>query len=150
MLPKLHLRSLGLLVLVLTACGPGAAPAIDYGHLECSHCRMTVVDEQFGALLVTTKGRQYAFDAPECMVPFLENGTVSAAEIKGLYVSDYANPGQLLDATTAFYLHSPEIKSPMAGNVAAFATEDARQQAHHTLGGALLTWAEVQQRFSKR
>lgn len=111
---------------------------------------MTVVDDQFGALLLTTKGRQYAFDAPECLVPFLESGTVPTGEVKALYVSDYAAPGTLLEATGAFYLYSPRLQSPMAGNVAAFATENARHHVHHTLGGTLLTWPEVQQRFSKR
>ena len=28
-------------------------PSIDFDHAECAHCRMNVVDRQFGAALVT-------------------------------------------------------------------------------------------------
>lgn len=117
-----------LLLLALVACGQ-PEPSIDFGKAECAHCRMNVVDKQFGAALVTLKGRQYVFDDISCMVHYVENGTVAEGQVANWYVCDHAKPGALIDATTAHYLHGPAFRSPMRGDVAAFATEETRQRA---------------------
>ena len=77
------------------SCGQ-TAPQIDYGKAECAHCRMNVVDQRFAAALVTQAGRQYVFDGPECMVPFVAKGTVAEAQVASWYVCDHAHPGRFL------------------------------------------------------
>lgn len=116
------------IVLALLSCGQ-SAPSIDFGKSECAHCRMNVVDRHFGAVLVTLKGRQYVFDDVSCMVHFVAKGTVAESQVASWYVCDHAKPGKLIDATTALYLHGPAFRSPMRGDVAAFANEDTRQRA---------------------
>ena len=48
-------------------CSVGPKP-IDYGHVGCHFCSMTIVDKQHAAQLVTTKGKVFNFDAVECMM----------------------------------------------------------------------------------
>ncbi len=134
--------------ILAVGCSVGQ-PEIKYGSDECAHCRMNVVDAKFGAALLTTKGRTYVFDAPECMVPFVgHNGRLVEQEVKGWYVSDFANPGTLIDATKAYYLQAPTLKSPMRGNVAAFATEAERSEAQKHFPGELLDWPAVKKLFT--
>ena len=59
------------LLLLFAACSPQPRP-IEYGTDLCDFCRMTIVDKQHAAELVTDKGRVYKFDAIECMVNYLE------------------------------------------------------------------------------
>lgn len=137
------------LVLLMSACGVGQ-PNINYGHDECAHCRMNVMEQKFAAAITTVKGRSYVFDDPECMVPFVVNDAkVAEAEVKTWYVADFAHPGKLLDATTAFYLQSPELRSPMRGNMAAFATEADREAAEQKFPGDKMDWATAKQRLAE-
>ena len=145
-------RSLPLLALLfsiaLFACGQPEV-RIDFGKAECAHCRMNVVDKQFGAALTTQKGRQYVFDDIACMVHFVEAGTVAEDQVAGWHVCDHAAPGTLIDATTAFYLHGPAFRSPMRGDVAAFATGAARDKAQADDTSEPLDWSGVHASLKK-
>lgn len=129
------------MVLLMSGCSVGQ-PKINYGHDECAHCRMNVMDQKFAAAITTEKGRSYVFDGPECMVPYVvDDAKVAEAEVKTWYVSDFTHPGTLLDATTAYFLHSPKLRSPMNGNVAAFSTEADRKAAEAEFPGDEMDWA---------
>lgn len=117
-----------LLTTTVVSCGQ-PEPQIDFGKAECAHCRMNVVDKKFGAAITTQKGRQYVFDDISCMVLHVEKGTIAEDQIATWLVCDHADPGKLIDATTALYLHGPQFRSPMRGDVAAFSTEEARAAA---------------------
>ncbi|MBK9273690.1 MAG: nitrous oxide reductase accessory protein NosL [Flavobacteriales bacterium] len=137
-----------LLPLVLGACAP-EAPTIDLGRVECAHCRMNVVDARFAAALITKGGRQYTFDGPECMVPHVSGGAIAASQVKSWYVSDIVRPGRLIDATTAHYAHGDAFRSPMRGDVAAFATAAERDSAIAVSGGEAWDWSTAQQRLAE-
>jgi hypothetical protein len=84
---------LPLLVVALVSCGQ-SQPSIDFGKAECAHCRMNVVDRQYGAALVTEKGRQYVFDDVSCMLQFVANGTVAEGQVQELGMcATIPNPG---------------------------------------------------------
>ena len=137
------------LVIMASGCSVGQ-PKINYGHDECAHCRMNVMDAKFGAALMTVKGRSYVFDAPECMVPFVSHtGHLVEQEVEGWYVSDFAHPGMLIDATKAFYLHAPKLNSPMRGNVAAFSSDADRKAAEAFFPGDEMDWLGVKDLFKK-
>jgi copper chaperone NosL len=110
---------------------------------------MNVVDRQFGAALVTEKGRQYVFDDVSCMVLFVAKGTVAESQVKGWYVCDHAKPGTLIDATMALYLQGPAFRSPMRGDVAAFADEADRTKAAVQGEARPMDWTTVRQVLSK-
>jgi len=131
-----------LLLLALAACGQ-PEPAIDFGKAECAHCRMNVVDKQFGAALITLKGRQYVFDDISCMVKHVEAGTIAEGQVAGWYVCDHSTPGTLIDATEALYLHGPSFRSPMRGDVAAFRSEEQRNRAQVKGSAEEMDWKRV-------
>lgn len=135
--------------LMLFSCAP-PEPVIDFGKAECAHCRMNVVDRQYGAALVTVKGRQYVFDDVSCMVHFVAKGTVAEAQVAAWYVCDHAAPGTLIDASSALYLHGPAFRSPMRGDVAAFSDEQARKAAAGKGDAEAMDWPAVRRLLTER
>lgn len=112
---------------------------IDYGHDECSFCKMTIVDKAHSAQLVTKKGKQYKFDAIECMARNVHEEPV-LAEKSNLLVADYLNPGAMLKAEAASYIISPKIKSPMGANLSAVANMKIAKKIIKEKGGDIYTW----------
>jgi len=118
-----------LAVFVVSCTSSGPAP-IAYGTDQCAACRMTITDQTYAAELITSTGKAYKFDSPECMLGYYRAGTAEPKEnVAALYVTNFVSPGTLIDARTAFYHHSEHLHSPMGMNVSAFATDDARKQA---------------------
>ena len=64
------LTSLVLIISLLSACTPAPKP-IEYGSDMCHYCKMTIMDKQHAAELVTDKGKVFPFDAIECMIHYL-------------------------------------------------------------------------------
>ena len=134
-----------ILALVFASCGSSKPPEIPFGKAECVSCRMNVIDDQFAAALTTLKGRTYYFDSPECMVQHVADGQISEAQVAHWYVCDHNHPGVLLDATTAYYLRSSAVPSPMGGNTAAFATEIDRATIDDMVHGEKLDFEGMRQ-----
>ena len=55
-------------ILLLTISCKVEPEAIEYGKDQCSFCEMNIVDKTHAAQYVTKKGKQFKFDAIECMV----------------------------------------------------------------------------------
>jgi copper chaperone NosL len=124
-----------------------APKPIAYGSDGCHFCRMTIVDRQHAAQIVTDKGKAFSFDAIECMVNALKE--IDPGTVALFLVSDYPQPGALIDATQATYLISEGIPSPMGANLSAFEDKDAALQARTAHGGTLYTWPELLEHFKK-
>ncbi|WP_258105510.1 nitrous oxide reductase accessory protein NosL [Marinoscillum sp. MHG1-6] len=118
---------------------------INYGTDACDFCRMTIVDRQHAAQLVTEKGKAYKYDAIECMMNDLKKWDRPAVAF--YLVADYANPGVLTDAREAHFLISESIPSPMGAFLTAFAYETARADTFDSVGGELLYWSELKSEF---
>ena len=118
---------------------------INYGTDACHFCKMTIVDQQHAAQYVTNKGKQFKFDAIECMVN--ELAEKKTKQIASLLVSDYATPGKMTSATSAIYLISPAIKSPMGANLSAFMTENDALTAKGENEGRLYSWVTLLEKF---
>lgn len=138
------------LLLLLPACAQQGAPAIAFGQVECAYCRMNVTDRQFAAAIITKPGRTYAFDSPECMVQHVADGRIAEEQVATWWVCDHEHPGTWLDATKAYYLHSPELRSPMNGNVAAFATDADRAAVEQQVHGDPLDWSGARTSLTTR
>jgi copper chaperone NosL len=134
-----------LLTLVLSISCTVAPKPIDYGHVACHYCSMTIVDQQHAAQLVTTKGKVFNFDAVECMMNQLKETDTSTISL--YLANDFDRPGDLIDATGATYLISENIPSPMGAYLSAFAEERAAQHALDANGGELLSWNELKQQY---
>ena len=59
---------LGFTILMLLISCKIEPQAIEYGKDQCSFCVMNIVDKTHSAQYVTKKGKQFKFDAIECMV----------------------------------------------------------------------------------
>ena len=133
------------ILLLAWSCTPGPQP-IEYGADECDYCRMTIVDKQHGAEVVTAKGRAYKFDAIECMVHYVnEKGPET---FHSFWVNDYTQTtGELFDATTCTYLISPNIPSPMGAFLSAFENEVTAKGFQQEKSGELFDWPGLLENF---
>ncbi len=114
---------------------------INYGEDHCHYCSMTIVDRQHGAQLITKKGKVYNFDAAECMINSLSD--FEEEKVGRCLVTDYETPEKLIDATTATYIVSPEIPSPMRANLAALESENSAAELKESKTGQLYNWKEI-------
>lgn len=117
-----------------------------YSVDHCDFCRMKLVDDRFGGELVTNKGKVFKFDDLKCMVSFMQSSETQANKYAFELVVDYAHAADefdLIPASDAFFLSSPDVKSPMAGNIAAFKTRMAQADYLKKWNGSDLSWADV-------
>ena len=119
---------------------------INYGSDACHFCQMTIVDQQHAAQYVTSKGKQFKFDAIECMLNEFSERTTSNIDV--ILVADYGNPGSMTDAINATYLISPEIKSPMGAFLSAFSEEEIANRTLQENSGKLYTWTSIKEKYS--
>lgn len=131
------------LLLLVTACSQEPAE-IHYGSDECAHCKMMITDNQFASQIVTGKGKVYKFDAIECMAVYHR---MNKDELSGamLYVSNYDNPGNWLNAREAQFVKSEVVNSPMGESLLAFPSPKEAREHTAEKPGTLLKWAEVSQ-----
>ena len=124
----------------ISACNTKPQP-IEYGKDGCHYCTMTIVDRQHASQLVTSKGKAYKFDAIECMINSLNEND------KGPYahtlVSDFINPGQLIDAQDTSFLISKDIPSPMGAFLSAFNSKEAAIKTQNESSGTIYKWDEL-------
>ena len=123
----------------LSACSKQPQP-INYGEDECEFCKMIVMDKRYGAELVTDKGKIFMFDSIECLVGYLDNQKISNDSYTSVWVGNYANPGNIIDAEKALYLKNDELRSPMGLNVLAVENEGQYDKLTNEFGGKLVTW----------
>lgn len=117
---------------------------IDYGKDGCHYCKMTIVDNQHAAELVTKKGKAFKYDAIECMVNDLKQKENNSVEL--FYVNDYGNPGKFVPAKEATYLISKKIPSPMGAFLSAFSSQEEAQKTQKEMTGELFSWEELLKR----
>ncbi len=136
---------IGFTILLLTISCKVEPQAIVYGKDQCNFCVMNIVSKTHAAQYVTKKGKQFKFDAIECMVNDVNTKTEEGIAI--LLVADYGNPGEMIVAKTATYLISKEIKSPMGANLSAFSSERKAEELLQKYGGETHTWETLKQRL---
>ncbi len=119
---------------------------INYGSDSCHFCQMTIVDQQHAAQYVTAKGKQFKFDAIECMLN--EFSEITTEDISVILVADYGNPGNMTAARNATYLISEEIKSPMGAFLSAFSEEQKAKELVLTSSDKVYTWSSIKEKYS--
>lgn len=129
---------------LITGCSSGPQP-INYGQDACVYCKMTIVDKQHAAQVVTKTGKAFKYDAIECMMNDLKEW--EHPEVKHYLVADYTNPGELADATNAHYLISQAIPSPMGEFLTAFENENDRIETMKDVSGQSLSWTDLKSEF---
>lgn len=131
-----------LMPLLLYGCND-SPPSIAYGRDACQACKMTIMDERFGAAIVSIKGKIMKFDDVVCMVEFIASQELQENQIRKKLVGDYRLKNHFLDAEQAVYLVSENIRSPMNGNTAAFADKQEALNLQHEKQGVIMDWKQV-------
>jgi len=140
-----------LLVLVwvvsLSSCKIEPEP-IQYGADQCHFCKMNIVDKAHAAQYVTDKGKQYKYDAIECMIR--EISRAGNLQISMKLVSDFSAPGNMIPAEEASYIISPGIKSPMGANLSAVKELDQAKKLIQEFEGAVFNWDDIQGKINSK
>jgi copper chaperone NosL len=133
-----------LLVFSQLACSPSPQP-IKFGHDQCVYCKMIISDQRYGAEIVTNKGKIYKYDSVECLVAAYIKADIDHNTIHSLWVVDFNQTPTLIDARTARYLHSEQLRSPMGLNLTAYKAEKSDQGLLQEYAGTVITWDQVTQ-----
>lgn len=127
----------------LSACGPSGSEPINFGKDQCHYCRMTILNPKFGAELITKKGRVYKYDAAECVVNQLEEENIDYA---GIFAIAYDKPQELKPVDSLHFVISPDFRSPMGANLAAFADETQLSEKHRE---NTMSWEELRKKMNQ-
>jgi len=130
-----------ILPLLLISCVSGEPKPIQLNSDACDFCKMTISNGQYGAELITQKGRYYKFDDVACMIHFAKSNTT--VPYKAFFVSDYLMANSLIPAEKSFFLKGGSINSPMHGNAIAFTSEKEAKEYQSKYKAELLTWKEL-------
>ena len=116
---------------------------IKTGVDNCYFCKMTISDEKFGAELLTKKGKIYKFDDVHCILNYLKTKEVATENIKDIYLTDFCGSHQLVNINQSSLLKSEMLRSPMAGNIAAFDNKDSLLKIQQRYPGAMVNWSDL-------
>ncbi|GAB1462119.1 nitrous oxide reductase accessory protein NosL [Pedobacter sp.] len=108
-------------VLFFISCGNEGPEPINYNRDACEFCKMTISESRFAAQLITVKGRVYKFDDLQCLLQY--DQTNKEVPVKNYYIANFSANKALIDAKSAYFVKSETLRSPMGGNVAAFAEQ---------------------------
>jgi len=104
---------------------------------------MTIVDNKFGAEIITKKGKVYKFDATECMINFVKQSKIKNEDVSIYVVVDATKQGQFTGAKQASYLISPNFPSPMGANLSAFGNKSDAESYQKNYQGEVKSWDEI-------
>jgi copper chaperone NosL len=134
-----------MLALVLTACTAVAsqpvAPEIHYGEDMCSDCGMIINEPRFASAYAVEQepGRFESFifdDIGDMLAHMQKNPALKAVD---WWVHDFTSE-EWIDARTAFYVVSDQIKTPMNHGIAAFATESDAGKFAAGIDAKVVNW----------
>ena len=132
-----------LLSLFLFSCTP-QSEKIQLGKDSCAECKMTISDPRFGGEIVTKKGKVYKFDDVHCIAHFMKRRGVGMSDIYQTLFVDFNKPGSFVSVRSAEFVISSQLKSPMNGNAAAFASKSTADSKSAELEGSKTTnWATL-------
>lgn len=131
-----------LLAFLTGSCSKEAEP-IAYGEDVCAFCGMTIVDGTHAAQLVTQKGKNYKFDASECMIQYMDQKGFEDDEMVKILSADYNDPGNLVDATKATFIITEGISSPMGANLTALKEKEDAEEIKDEKDGELYEWGST-------
>ncbi len=127
-----------LLVLLAACAKPDNGPQpIALGEDDCGLCKM-IISEQNYAAQARFDGTTEKYDDIGCLGERLAGATAPQA----MWVADQRS-GAWIDARAAVYVHAPELKTPMASGLAAFADRAAAERFAAEKKGRILALEDV-------
>lgn len=132
--------AIAMLCIMLTSCSAGPQP-IKVGKDACTFCKMTVTDARFACEIITDKGRVMVFDDLHCLFSYQKQQKDKGAT--EVWISSFTDKEKLIPAGTAVFLSSPNLKSPMGGNIAAFSSKENIAKAQKQFSGVIYSWQNL-------
>lgn len=143
-----QLAAAAFLLLGLAACAAAPRP-IAFGTDHCEHCKMKIVQPQYGAELVTSTGKTFTFDAVECLIQFKQEKAWPTEEIAFEMVVPFDLPGQLVAAADCSYIRSSQLPSPMGMYLTAVSSGDRIGSVVPNYQGEILDWPGLQENVNR-
>lgn len=139
-----------IVLLALAGCAQGAtelkAPEIRYGEDVCADCNMIISDARFATAYAYEVGpgryQSVLFDDLADMLAYASKHPEH--KVVAWYVHDYETK-EWTDATTATYVASGLIATPMASGLVSFANPDRAEVMAYSLGTQVMDWAALQE-----
>lgn len=128
--------------MLIVSCNAKPEP-FKYGQDNCYFCKMGIVDAKYGCEVVTKKNKVYKFDDLICMIRFLKSGTIEEKEISHKVVINFEKENDFIDVNKATFWVSPELRSPMGSNAAAFSSGTAAEKSKGTRQGIIQNWEVI-------
>ncbi|MEO5907888.1 MAG: nitrous oxide reductase accessory protein NosL [Ginsengibacter sp.] len=125
----------------MISCNSGPQP-IKLGTDACDFCKMSIADRNFGAEIITSKGKVYKFDDTHCLATFRKKN-IDSNIVKHVYFVNFFEPHNFIEADHAFLLKSSELHSPMGGNTAAFDSKEKLKITQQKVEGHEITLQEL-------
>ncbi len=127
---------------MLMGCSSVPEP-IQVGQDNCDFCKMKISDNRFGAEVITSKNKIYKFDDAHCVLAFTKSASMAKKEIASVYFTNFNEPHELIIVDKVHLLQSPAFKSPMNGNIAAFASNEILVSMLPKFDGRKILWEEM-------
>lgn len=135
-------KTIWFLLPLMIACN--ATPKkITVGRDVCAFCKMTVSDNRFGSEFISKKGKSYVFDDIACLLSYVKEHEDLNTQIKDVYLVNFLNDHNLINANKAFIVKSKNHRGPMEGAIIAFDNKDSSIQYIQSSGGDPLIWEKV-------
>ncbi len=115
-------------------------PQIRYGRDVCDECGMIISDQRFAAAASGPDSNR--FDDVGCFVNYRRKRSPAW---NSQWVADYSS-GDWVRAENAWYVLSPEIKSPMGWGIAAFRNDSDARNSSAQVNGEVVDWEALQSR----
>jgi copper chaperone NosL len=131
----------------LCSCNPDPEP-IKYGHDNCEHCKMLISDHNYGAELITQKGKIFKYDSIECLAD--DQIRLSNEEIHSIWVANFYPPNELININNAHFLLSDNLKSPMGLYLSAFKNDVELNKIAEKYGGKEISWEDLLDYVNKK
>lgn len=138
---RLILAGFSLVMLALTGCDSGPKP-IELGKDNCDFCKMSIADKNYGAEILTRKGKVFKFDDTHCMASF-RSQKMDSNQIQEVYFVNFLEPHNFIKSSDALLLKSDELHSPMGGNTAAFDNEAALDATNQKVHGQKISLQQL-------
>lgn len=123
------------------SCNSGPRPIV-LGEDACDFCKMSIAGKNFGAEIITDKGKVYKFDDTHCLATFRKEN-IDSNVIKHIYFVNFLDPHNFIDAAHVFLLKSNKLHSPMGGNTAAFDSKEKLNITQQKVEGDEITLQEL-------
>jgi copper chaperone NosL len=140
----------GALSLALIAMGCGRStrlepPVIHLGEDVCSRCNMIVSEERFAvAHVLIAESKNLAepalFDDISCLIEAEQQVPDGSVAARWVHAGDGTG---WIEASSAYFVRSPDIRSPMGGGVLAARSADGAQSILEKTPGKLLRFEEL-------